>query len=848
VFEEGLTIMANLGTEGFKKGTKEIESAVKKLAASAKRFGTQMTSSIKRLIPMIIGVGSAYGIISKGVSAFMAENEMLSARMSAIWTAVGNLLGPIITQIIDWVSTAVSYFLGFLKLLGVTNKSASELSKKAKKNAADLQRTIAGFDELNVLQEPPKENPLQDLENKDWMKDLAELLKNKMWDDAANLIVGKINRLIDTFKSKSKQLGQVIGEYLGGAMHIVAKVIREVDWQGLGEGIANFFNGLIEGIDGKDLGAILVRKVVILFGILTGFLANLDWEKTADLVIDAFIGVFDTLADAIEKADFQKIGEGIRKFLEKVWERKDELAEVIFKYLKAIWEAALDLLNGVLGGDENNEHPIIVSLRNLGEAIEKLAATVGPIIEDLWHNILEPVITWLIDEGLPITIDRISSFIGDITDFLSGDIGLAEFIGRVVGELLGFFADITGSFDKLLKDLTGLNFMEWAEKIWEDIKGAWENIKNWWHEVAFEDGKFCIGGLLDGIVEKIIGIGEWIKTNVFDKFIKGFRDAFDMHSPSKEMLKLGKDILQGLIDGVTELLPNLDTIKNGITEAWGKLKETVSGWWDSVKGWFTGADKTSDSADGMETSLNNANTAAGESAEAVSIAASKYAEAYGIIRQSAEEAMKVVEECLTKIMEESQKTFDFLNENTDKETRYIEEALSRTFEQIASSARVWGSDLVECFIIGIERMLPALVAELQGMANLINSYIGFSKPDKGPLSDFDKSGPDMIDLFASGLEDSKGRLVTALNDIADTVSVRAPGMAGGAVLPYGVAAASGSADAASADATNERLLEAINSLENSLLNNQWVIDFGNFRLVAKELTRVQRQMARAEGA
>ena len=145
-------------------------------------------------------------------------------------------------------------------------------------------------------------------------------------------------------------------------------------------------------------------------------------------------------------------------------------------------------------------------------------------------------------------------------------------------------------------------------------------------------------------------------------------------------------------------------------------------------------------------------------------------------------------------------------------------------------------------------MIPALQATLIGIANMVHSYIGFSKPEKGPLSDFDKYGPDMMDLFAEGIKGGEGDLINALNDIADTVSVRAPGMAGGALLPYGVAAASGgTGGTATGDDSYERLIGAIDSLENALIHNQWVIDFGNFRAVAKELTRVQRQMSRAEG-
>ena len=46
MFEEGITIMANLGTEGFKKGTKEIEKAVKTMSTSVNRMSKQMTNGM----------------------------------------------------------------------------------------------------------------------------------------------------------------------------------------------------------------------------------------------------------------------------------------------------------------------------------------------------------------------------------------------------------------------------------------------------------------------------------------------------------------------------------------------------------------------------------------------------------------------------------------------------------------------------------------------------------------------------------------------------------------------------------------------------------------------------------
>ena len=128
---DSITIKAILDATGFTAGTKKLEGAVKGLGKAATSVGNtvkrsfgSMMGTMKRIVPMIIGVGSAYGIISRAVSAFMQENKALSSQMSSIWSSLGSLLGPIITQIISWISTAVSWFLQFLKLLGVASAGA----------------------------------------------------------------------------------------------------------------------------------------------------------------------------------------------------------------------------------------------------------------------------------------------------------------------------------------------------------------------------------------------------------------------------------------------------------------------------------------------------------------------------------------------------------------------------------------------------------------------------------------------------------------------------------------------------------------------------------------------------
>jgi len=119
-----------------------------------------------------------------------------------------------------------------------------------------------------------------------------------------------------------------------------------------------------------------------------------------------------------------------------------------------------------------------------------------------------------------------------------------------------------------------------ASFLWGIIGDAWDSVVQWWRDVAYEDGKFTIEGLLNGIWEGIKNIGAWIRDNIFQPFIDGFKSAFGIASPSKVMQEMGGYIIEGLLLGITNTW-------NGITEwfstAWETVKEVTSSAWESVK-------------------------------------------------------------------------------------------------------------------------------------------------------------------------------------------------------------------------------------------------------------------------
>lgn len=70
-------------------------------------------------------------------------------------------------------------------------------------------------------------------------------------------------------------------------------------------------------------------------------------------------------------------------------------------------------------------------------------------------------------------------------------------------------------------------------------------------------------------------------------------------------------------------------------------------------------------------------------------------------------------------------------------------------------AKTWGKDLIDNFVQGIKDKIGAVKDAVTGVADKIKSFLGFSEPEAGPLSNFHTYAPDMMKLFAQGIKDNE---------------------------------------------------------------------------------------------
>lgn len=89
---------------------------------------------------------------------------------------------------------------------------------------------------------------------------------------------------------------------------------------------------------------------------------------------------------------------------------------------------------------------------------------------------------------------------------------------------------------------------------------------------------------------------------------------------------------------------------------------------------------------------------------------------------------------------------------------------------LPAEALKWGSDIIDGIVSGIQSAVGRVGEAVKGVADKIKSFLGFSEPEDGPLSDFHTYMPDMIDLMASGITSGKKKVKDALEGMTGEMS------------------------------------------------------------------------------
>ncbi|MBQ7927101.1 MAG: phage tail tape measure protein [Lachnospiraceae bacterium] len=153
-----------------------------------------------------------------------------------------------------------------------------------------------------------------------------------------------------------------------------------------------------------------------------------------------------------------------------------------------------------------------------------------------------------------------------------------------------------------------------------------------------------------------------------------------------------------------------------------------------------------------------------------------------------------------KIKEATSKAFSAISKGIKDTVGKIGESIKNGFNNavdfitgLASSAYTWGSDIIGGIVDGIRSCISKVKDAVTDVADTIRSFLHFSVPDEGPLTDYESWMPDFMGGLARGIEESRGMIAKAVEGVASDMVI-SPKMGALEVAGVGAVPAGGSSD------------------------------------------------------
>ena len=92
-------------------------------------------------------------------------------------------------------------------------------------------------------------------------------------------------------------------------------------------------------------------------------------------------------------------------------------------------------------------------------------------------------------------------------------------------------------------------------------------------------------------------------------------------------------------------------------------------------------------------------------------------------------------------------------------------------KNLGKEAWQWGADIINGIVDGIKSCIGKVGDAVKSVADKIKSFLHFSVPDEGPLTDFESWMPDFMKGLAEGINNSKKFVEKAVSGVADAMHI-----------------------------------------------------------------------------
>lgn len=575
VFSGLSSIIGGSLKNSFKLLGKVAQSVFSKINKSAKSSNGIFNSGLKNILKYGLGIRSLFVLVNKlrsaitdglknlteyssnfknSIDSIKASALTLKNSFAAAFSPLVEIALPYIQRLLDYMTHLVSaagQLMAAITGRKTYTRAIKQTTAALKEETKASNKQLSSLDKLNNLTTSQSGDTadagagdmFEEVPISDKWKDIAQWLKD-MWENSdfyelGKLLGEKLKAALDSIpwdkiNELAGKLGKSIASLINGFVEVeglalsIGKTFAEVL-----NTVFSFLNAFIHELHWESVGKFIAETI-------NGFFQNIDWELIYDTLVTAAQGIGNAINSFVDNLDWGAIATAVSNFF-------NTLIDTIYVFITTTDWIALATNLGKTISDAFTGIDWTKAGQTVGEAFKAFFSFIATTIENIdW---------WAVGES--------------VKNFLVGIdwAGVASAFFEAVGAAIGGFAAFIGGL------------------IAEGVTGA----KEYFQDKIEEAGGNVVEGILVGIAEALVGIGNWIYENIFTPFIDGFKKAFEINSPSKVMEGMGGFIVSGLLSGLKEKWQDVvDWIMSKIQ--W--LKDKVSGMAGSVSGLFGSGKKS----------------------------------------------------------------------------------------------------------------------------------------------------------------------------------------------------------------------------------------------------------------
>lgn len=343
-----------------------------------------------------------------------------------------------------------------------------------------------------------------------------------------------------------------------------------------------------------------------------------------------------------------------------------------------------------------------------------------------------------IQDGLGTAMQGINDVFGKLVSIaidLVEEIDWKKFGENVTGTFQ-FLMDNGGKIASLVASI-GAAFISW--NVGAMIQGVISSIT-------------ALGGILPALKTAILGVNAALKANPIGLVLTG---------------------ISLLVAGIIALWNNCDWFRDGVITIGNAIVDFISDAVDGIVHFFTVTvpQAFNKVLDFVKTNWQGL----------LLLLVNPFAGAFKLLYDNFEGFRNAV----NTLVERIKTAFINMKDGISNTVRNIKDAIVNGFQaavdfitSLPGKAVQWGRDFIQGLVDGIISMASRVVDAVKGIANTITSWLHFSRPDVGPLRDYETWMPDMVQGMAEGIRANAYKLENAVASMAGGMSVNVNGKAG----------------------------------------------------------------------